>query len=178
MDVAAAVIAHPLQVGVLENVQRLQHHRTLLPDGKLEDLHAAIRRGVGLLNTHAPVREVFHCEESALLANAAHDLLRDVTGVEARVGRHDRFLSRLPLTQRIPLGFNQLAKGRGQITLHKNLTRVRRLARFTTMREHHVGRVAPPLDARLVRLNCIRQLRFDRIPLFRHLQRRCQDLRQ
>ena len=178
MDVLRAVVAQRAQVGVLEDVERLQHRRALLPDGEFVDVVAAVVGAVRLLDQHFPVREVGLGEQAAVLLHPAHDLIGDIALVEAVVRRVDGLLARLLRAQRLSLGLDQLAERRSEVGLPEDLARDRRLACLAHMREEHTRRVLPLLDARLAVLDPVRRLRLDRIALLGHLDRRREHLRE
>jgi hypothetical protein len=66
--------------------------------------------------------------EAALLARAAHELLRDVALVEAVVRGEDRVLPALSGLERLLLGVDQLLERREEVRLAEDLARLRRLS--------------------------------------------------
>jgi hypothetical protein len=94
VDVVRAVVAHRAQIEVLEDVERLQQHGPLRPGVELVDVDAAVAGGERLLYPGLPLREVLGRDEAALLAEAAHELGRDVAAVEALMRCRDRLLAR------------------------------------------------------------------------------------
>ena len=177
VDVAPAVVAHALQVEVLEDVERLQHRRALGPAVELVHVDAAIRRVPRLLELDAPVREVVLRDLAALFLRAAHELVGDVAAVEAVVGRLQRFLARLAGLQRIRFGLDQLAQRRGEVGLAEDLARDRRLARLARVRQHHGLRVRPLLELALLQFDAIRGLGVDRVAV-RERDRGAEHLRE
>ncbi len=161
MDVARAVVAHPLQVEVLEDVERLQHCRALGPAVELVDIDAAVARAARLLEPDAPVREIFLRDLGALLARAAHEFRGDVAAVEAVIGRLQGLLARLAGLQRRRFRLDQLPERRREVGLAEDLARDRRLARLAGMRQHHGLRVRPFLDLGFLHLDAIRGLGVD-----------------
>ena len=95
VDVAGRVVPHRLEVGVLEDVERLQHRRPLRPDRELVDVDALVRGPDRLLELHLPAGQVLRGDEPALLLRAADELPGDVAAVEAVVGGVDRLLAAL-----------------------------------------------------------------------------------
>jgi hypothetical protein len=66
VETGGRVEAERAQVELLEQVQGLAHGRALRPGRELVDLDAAVARVKGLLDAHAPAREVGVGEEAAL----------------------------------------------------------------------------------------------------------------
>jgi hypothetical protein len=163
LDVVGAVVTHRLQVEVLEDVERLEHRRTLGPVVELVDVDAAVSRVPRLLELHAPVREVILRDLPALLLCAAHELCADVAAVEAVVRGLERFLARLASLQRALLGLNELPERRGEVRLAEHFARNRRLAGLPEVREHDGLRVRPLLERLLLRLDAVRRLGLDRV---------------
>ena len=125
VDVARGVVAHRLQVHRLQDVQRLQHHRALHPGVQLVDVDVLVARLHRLLDVDLPRREVLHRDEPALLARAAHELLRDVALVEAVVGGVERGLAVEPLRARRLLRLHELAQRGREIGLAEDRARLR-----------------------------------------------------
>ena len=161
MQVARAVVAHRIDIDSLEHVERLQHHRALLPLRQLEDLDAFVVRRERFLDLDLPAGQIVHGEEAALLARAAHDLLRDVALVEAFVHGLDGVLARAPRFERRLFCLDEFAQGRGQIGLPENLAGLRRFARLPGVRQEHGRRVLPLLDFALLALHGVGGLRVD-----------------
>ena len=86
-----------------EKIQGLEHDGSLGPVVELVNLDSFIR-GLGrLLDVHLPVGEIRHREETTLLLHAAHDLLCDVSFIEAIIGRIDRIPARFARRESILL---------------------------------------------------------------------------
>ena len=115
VDVARTVVAHRLQIEVLEDVEDLVHDRPLGPLLQLVDLDAFVRRHHRLFDVDLPVGEVLGGDAGPLLAGSAHVLLRDISAVEAVVGGHDRFLATLSGGERVGFSLDELPERRGQV---------------------------------------------------------------
>ena len=76
VDVGGRVVAHRLEVRLLQEVERLEHRRALLPEGKLVDGDPLVRGADRLLDPHPPARQVLHRDEAAFLPRPAHQLAR------------------------------------------------------------------------------------------------------
>ncbi len=163
MDVLRAVVAHRLEVEVLQDVERLEQRRSLHPAVQLVDVDAAVVGVRGLLEFDAPAREVLLRDQAALLLQPAHEFLADVAAVEALVRGHDRFLARAARGERLRLRLHQLAQRRRQVRLAEDLSRVRRLARLSEMRQHDGLRVRPLLDLLLQGFDPVGGLGVDRV---------------
>ena len=163
VDVARGVVAHGLEIDVLQDVERLQHGRPLRPGVELVDVDPLVCRADRLLEAHLPARQVFLGDQPALLAHAAHQLVRDVAFVEAVVGGHDRVLAALLGAQRLLLGLHELAQRGREIGLAEDLARLRRLALLARVREEDGLRVRPFPGPLLGALDRPHELRFDGI---------------
>src|SRR3979490_3648825 len=95
MDVTGAVIPHRLEIEILENVERLQHHRTLHPGRELVDVDPRVAGVHRLLDLYLPVGEIPGGEQTSELAHGTHQVVCDVTPVEALVGGVDGGLATL-----------------------------------------------------------------------------------
>ncbi len=163
VDVARAVVAHRLQVEVLEQVERLQQRRSLRPGVELVDLDASIAGVQRLLDQRLPLREVGFGDEAALFLHAADEFARDVALVEAVVRGLDRVLARLAGGERLLLGLDQLAQRVGEVLLAEDLARLRRFACLAEVRQHHLLRIGPFLQLVAPALDRVRGFGFDRI---------------
>ncbi len=163
VDVARGVVAHGLEIDVLQDVERLQHGRSLRPDVELVDVDSLVGGADRLLDAHLPARQVLLGDQAALLAHAAHELVGDVAAVEAVVGGHDRFLAGLLRTERLLLGLDELAQRGREVGLAEDLARLRRFVRLAQVREEDGLRVGPLFGSVPGALDRTHELRLDGI---------------
>jgi hypothetical protein len=176
VQVARGVVAHRLEVEVLEDIERLQHHRALHPGVELVDLDTAVGGAAGRLDLDLPAREVLAGDEPARGLHRPGELGGDVAAVEAFVGGHDGLLACGAALEGALLGLDQLAQRRRELGLAEDLTGARRLATggggiaatrggertgLERMRQHDARAVRPFLDLGLVALDGVRGLRLD-----------------
>ena len=182
VDVAGRVVAHRLEVGVLQDVQRLEHDRPLYPGGQLVHVDAAVVRADRLLDVDLPLVEIGHRDETVQFSRAAHELLGDVAAVEAVVGGAQGLLAGLALFQRRRLGLDQFAQRVEQVRLAEDLAGPRCGAPLAVFGRRQVGqedprRVRPLLEHLPAALHVVGLGALDRVAV-RHLDRGFQDLGQ
>ena len=102
MDIPRRIVPHALQIKILQDVQRLQHHRSLRPLLQLENVNPLICRHQRLLDQYLPAGQVLHGDEPALLPATAGEFQGDVTGVKTVIRHVDRFFSRFAAFQGLP----------------------------------------------------------------------------
>ena len=112
VDVVGAVVAHRLQVELLEDVQRLQQHRALAVEAVLVDGVAAVLGGRRLLDAGVELGEVVELERGAVLLQEGDHLLGDVALVEAVAGGGDALLAAQMGV--FPLGLHHPREGGGE----------------------------------------------------------------
>ena len=177
VDVAGAVVAHRLQIEVLEDIERLQHHGSLRPWLELVHVDAAILCHYGRFCFDLPVGEIRKRDEPTLLLQAANELLGDVTAIEPLVGGHDGVVAVLAAAERLLLGLHELPQRRREVRLAKDLACLGGFPGFAGVRQHHRARIAPLFEPALVALDRIRRLFFDGIAVG-HLDRRLEHVPQ
>ena len=177
VDGARGVVAHRLQVHVLEDVEGLEHRRALGPDRELVDVDALVRGLDGLLELHLPAGEILLREEPALLLRAPDELLGDLAPIEAVVGRLERLLAALARLEGLLLRLDELSQGRREVLLDEHLAGHRRLAPLAGVGKEHRPGVGPAGEPLLLPLERVRELGLDRVAVG-HLDRGLQDVLQ
>ena len=89
VEVVGAVVLHRLQIELLEDVERLEQHRTLAAERLLVDVVAAIGRRRRLFDLGEELGEVVELERRLVLLQERDHLARDVAFVEAIARRDD-----------------------------------------------------------------------------------------
>ena len=89
VEVVGAVVAHRLQVELLQDVERLQQHRALAVEPVLVDGVVAVVSAGGRLDPRVELGEVVELEGRAVLLQEGDHLLGDVALVEAIPGGGD-----------------------------------------------------------------------------------------
>ena len=138
MKVAGAVVAHALEVEILQKIERLQHHRSLRPTRELVYRDPLVAGGYRFLDLYLPAGEIGDGVQSALFARAATEFLGDVAFIKTLISGVDRLLAVLAGFQRLRLGIHEFLQSGEQVRLAPNLTGTRRFVRLARVREEQL----------------------------------------
>ena len=188
MDITGRVIAHLSQrhgralatslclIG-LQDIERLQHGRSLRPVSQFEDLDPAISGLHWLFNLHAPIRQIFASMQAPLLFRATDKFIRNVSAIKTFVGGQNGFTPIFTGLQRLGLRIHQFLQRGEQVRLPPNLPHARRASGRTISREECFFRVRPRLELFSMCFQLAHELGFDGIAA-RQFHRRCKDFLQ
>ena len=175
VDVPGRVVAHSPQIGVLQDVQCLEHDGSLHPGRQLVDVDAAVVRAHRFLDVDLPAVEVGHRHEPAQFLRPTDELFGDVAAVEAVVGGGQGLLARLALLEGGGFRVDELAQGVEKVRLAEDLAGARGGASVAFFRRRQVGqedprRIRPLLEHLLASLHVVGLRSLDRVAV-RHLDR-------
>jgi len=165
VQVTRRVVAHRPQIEVFEDVEGLQHRRTLRPGVELVDVDTAVTDMPRFFDFDAPIGEIVARDEATLCLHRRREFGGDVAAIKTIVGRHDRLLARRAAFECAGLGLDEFAQRRREFGLTKDFAGLRSFAVVVgaAVRQHDASAVGPLLEFAFVSLDERRRLRFHRI---------------
>ena len=121
VNVVGAVVTHRLEVEAFQDVQGLQHGRTLHPGGEFVHVDALVAGADRRFDVHLPVGQIGCGEQPAVLAVGAHDFRGDVAAVKALVGRVDGLFARAARGQGLRFRGDEFAQRCQQVALAEQI---------------------------------------------------------
>jgi hypothetical protein len=107
VNILRTVISHFLQIEIFQDIQTLQQNRALCPRLQFVHIDSLVIHMQRFFFNRSPPRQVFHRDQSSLLARTAYKLPGNVALVKAIIGGHYSILPVFPRFQCLLFGIHQ-----------------------------------------------------------------------